>query len=209
MRSVTVPIERRAPSSDDRRSVAGETGGGAAERTEVGADLGHRVEERRQQPLLDLGDRRPAGVDRHVHRRDHSVALGRVPARRRSAIPPPAPDRPPRSPGGGSCRARAAAAPRRATVAAVSWSSSVVARNSARSSSSRSASSTRPIEVAWAGNRVPTAIDTVMIRRRVGTRATYTTSDPSSTDIDDDSWTSVTSVSMWGRPTSGRPIDDR
>ena len=56
--------------------------------------------------------------------------------------------------------------------------------------------------------RVPTLIDTVMIRE-VGTRATYTMSSPSSTDTDEDSWTSATSRSMCGSATSGSDSDDR
>ena len=61
------------------------------------------------------------------------------------------------------------------------------------------------MEVAYAGKRVPTLIATVMIRE-VGTRATYTMSRPSSTDIDDDSCTSLTSCSRCG---SAMPGSDR
>ena len=84
-----------------------------------------------------------------------------------------------------------------------------MAKATSRSAGLSPASSTRPIDVANAGNRVPTAMATVMIRRRVGTRATYTMLSPSSTDIDDDSCTAATSVSMCGIATSGRPIEDR
>ena len=81
-RNLTAGVTRRlgeSLSEDLPRPLIPGSGAGerrAAHCTEVGADLGHRVEERRQQSLLDLGDRRPAGVDRHVDRRDHAVALG-------------------------------------------------------------------------------------------------------------------------------------
>ena len=57
------------------------------------------------------------------------------------------------------------------TVRSVSDSSGVVPRNASSSSVSSAASSTRPIDVAWAGSRVPTPSVMDMIRR-VGTRAT-------------------------------------
>ena len=53
--------------------------------------------------------------------------------------------------------------------------------------------STRPIDVAYAGSRVPTASVMLMILR-VGTRTTYTTSTSSSTASDDDSFTFATSL---------------
>jgi len=54
----------------------------------------------------------------------------------------------------------------------------------------------------------PTLIDTVMMRD-TGTRATYTTSWPSSTETDDDSFTSATSASRCDSATSGSDSDDR
>ncbi|OEJ23910.1 hypothetical protein AS594_04870 [Streptomyces agglomeratus] len=62
-----------------------------------------------------------------------------------------------------------------------------------RSPRARPASSTRPIEVAYAGKRVPTVMLTLMIRT-VGTRATYRMSAPSSTASDADSRTRPTSA---------------
>lgn len=56
-------------------------------------------------------------------------------------------------------------------VLRVNGFSSSRASISAASGAGRAASSTRPMEVAKAGKRVPTLIDTVMIRR-VGTLAT-------------------------------------
>ncbi len=58
----------------------------------------------------------------------------------------------------------------------------------ARSLEGRPASSTRPIEVAYAGKRVPTVMLTLMMRT-VGTRATYWMSCSSSTAIDAESCT--------------------
>ena len=58
-----------------------------------------------------------------------------------------------------------------ATVRAVNASRSRRSRCASSAPSSSPASSTRPIEVAYAGKRVPTLIATVMIRE-VGTRAT-------------------------------------
>jgi hypothetical protein len=82
------------------------------------------------------------------------------------------------------------------------------ARRSSSSSSGSAASRTRPIDVAYAGRRVPTASVMLMIRR-VGTRATYTISVSSSTDSDDDSLIAATSASMWGSAISGRLRLDR
>ena len=62
--------------------------------------------------------------------------------------------------------------------------------------------------MAYAGNRVPTLMATVMIRE-VGTRATYTISWPSSTDIDEDSWTSRTSRSRCGSAIPGSDSAER
>ena len=59
-----------------------------------------------------------------------------------------------------------------------------------------------------AGSRVPTASVMLMIRR-VGTRATYTMSVSSSTEIEHDSFTWATSSSMCGCATSGRLRLDR
>ena len=55
---------------------------------------------------------------------------------------------------------------------------------------------------------MPTLMATVMMRD-TGTRATYTTSCPSRTDTDDDSFTSATSASRCGSATSGRVRLDR
>src|SRR4051794_27513217 len=94
------------------------------------------------------------------------------------------------------------------TVRAVSRSSRTRSRYACSSWSGNDASSTRPIDVAYAGNRVPTLIATVMMRL-VGTRATYTMSSPSRTDTDDDSRTSATSRSRCGSATSGSDRLDR
>ena len=51
------------------------------------------------------------------------------------------------------------------------------------------------MDVGYAGRREPRASEIVMIRV-VGTRATYTMSGPSSTDMEEDSFTSSTSRSM-------------
>ena len=70
------------------------------------------------------------------------------------------------------------------------------------------ASSTRPIDVANAGNRVPMLIRTDMMRR-VGTRATYTMSVPSSTDAEVDSWIAAASCSRCGCAISGSDSAER
>jgi hypothetical protein len=49
----------------------------------------------------------------------------------------------------------------------------------------------------------------MLMIRRVGTRATYTTSLPSRTEIEEDSLTRATRASMWGWETSGRVRLDR
>ena len=75
-----------------------------------------------------------------------------------------------------------------------------------RSSSrgSRSASRTWPIDVAYAGKRVPMCTDKPMIFG-TATRAVYTMSDPSSCDIELDSFVVATSDSRCGCATSHSP----
>ena len=87
-------------------------------------------------------------------------------------------------------------------------SSRASARNASRSAGDRWASSTRPFELACARNRVPTGTETVMIRF-AGTRTMSTTSWPSRTEIDEDSWTCATNASTCGVATSGSVMLDR
>ena len=77
---------------------------------------------------------------------------------------------------------------------------------SARVSSSFGSSerSTKPIDAATAGNRVPMCTERAMIFG-TGTRATYTMSLPSSWAIELDSWVRATSASMCGRASSQIP----
>ncbi len=102
----------------------------------------------------------------------------------------------------------ATSASREVTVRAVCRSSVASLKYASRSPGGSQARSTRPIEVQCAGKRVPMLIVTRMMRV-VGTRATYTMSETSSTDTEADSWTSATSRSRWGRATSGRDRLDR
>ena len=80
------------------------------------------------------------------------------------------------------------------------------ASTSASSSGPRAASRTLPCEVYGAGNRVPISTRSV-ISLGTATRATYTMSEPSSWDMDDDSPVWATSRSRCGRPTSHRPSE--
>jgi hypothetical protein len=118
----------------------------------------------------------------------------------------------------GASSSSASAQPRARTVRSSCWTSASgrsrayggrpawlgCARTAVSAVSSSAASSTLPCEVRTAGNLVPMVTRSVMIFG-TATRATYTMSEPSSWDMDDDSLVAATRFSMCGRAMSHSP----